>query len=389
MSSNDSIWDNDDSETVSDRDYKSPEEWKRLCLKYRAKIIDFGFARALTPGDMEDGPSTQSKRSPTWERHPKKKEAGYENIHQDELDRSQRKNKKNSGNIFNSRHSTGSFCLDGSSHSIGSVASVSHKMKRVMSTLGNRNYAAPEIVNKVRQFSAQEKKKERENDPERNLSQATKTISSFVADYGLLVDSYSMGHTIKYMMTGVQPGVSIDATIKKQQRAAMAKKILSKFGFGKKKKSQDAKKGPRKPFYRSLEDIPGQVVLLIEELTELSPQNRLSIRKARRTSPWICDTLSFQKQTQDSTLSLEQCSEEQLQSLTQTRYLPMATLTPGSVVSTLDATAPTVTNSNQDFPLDTSSGSDRSACNLDHVNNNNNIVVDLNNNDFGEEILSF
>ncbi len=384
QSSNDSIWDNDDTETVSDRDCKSPEEWKRLCLKYRVKIIDFGFARALTPGDMEDGPSTKS------ERHPKKKDAGYENIHQDELDRSQRK-KKYSGNIFGSRHSTGSFCLDGSLHSVASVASVSHKMKRVMSTLGNRNYAAPEIVNKVRQFSAQDKKKERQNDPERNSSQATKTISAFVADYGLLVDSYSMGHTIKYMMTGVQPGVSIRDTIKKQQRAAMAKRVLSKLGFGKKKKkSQDAKKakGRRKPFYRSVEDLPGQAVLLIEDLTELSPRNRLSIRKARRTVSWICDTLSFQKQTQDSALSLEQCSEEQLHSLTQTRYLPMATLTPGSVVSTIDATAKTVTTagSNQEFPSDTS-GSDRSADNLDHGNSN--IVVDLNNNDFGEEILSF
>lgn len=377
LSSDDFIWDNDDSETVSDRDYKSPEEWKRLCLKYRAKIIDFGFARALTPGDMEeDGPTIKSKRSSSPSRHPKKKDAGYHNVQEDKLNRSQRKMKKKSANIFSSsHHSAISICLEDSVHS---VASASHKMRRVMSTLGNRNYAAPEIVNKVREFSAQDKKKELQKDLERRTSETTKTISAFVADYGLLVDSYSMGHTVRYMMTGVQPGISVEDTIKKQQRSAMAKKVLSKFGLGKKKKkkttteTKGTKEGPRKPQFRSQEDLPGQVVLLIQELTELSPHKRISIRKARRMAPWIADVLTFQTQdimadnntsstttTSDNdsdSLSLNHCSEEQLHSLTQTRYLPMATNTPGS---TIDGTAPTVatTDSNHEFPFDSSGSS--------------------------------
>lgn len=390
LSSDDSIWDNDDNETVSDRDFKSPEEWKRLCLKYRAKIIDFGFARALTPGDMEeDRSATKSKRSSSPTRHPKKKDAGYHNIQEDELNRSQRKKKK-SANIFSSsHHSASSLCLEDSFHSI---ASVSHKMKRVMSTLGNRNYAAPEIVNKVRQFSAQDKKKELQQDLERRSSETTKTISAFVADYGLLVDSYSMGHTIRYMMTGVQPGNSVEDTIKKQQRAGMAKKVLSKFGLGKKKKTNDQnKKVARKPRYRSQEDLPGQVSLLIQELTELSPHKRISIRKARRAAPWICDVLTFQtkqqqQQESNSEISLEYCSEEQLHSLTQTRYLPMATSAPSSVVT---PTVTTLDSNQEEFSLDCSgrSTSTTTSTGSNHnINNNNNTAVGV---CIDEDVLSF
>merc|ERR1711935_983659 len=113
--------------------------------------------------------------------------------------------------------------------------SVSHRMKRTMSALGNKMFAAPEIVNQVRsEFRPR-------IDPvlqEGGESTTIETISNYVADYGLLVDSYSMGHTIRYMMTGVQPGISVEEAIKKQQRSVKAKKVLSKFGLGKKKKGK-------------------------------------------------------------------------------------------------------------------------------------------------------
>ncbi len=316
----------------------------------------------------EDVPETKSKQSSSPSRHPKKKDAGYHIVQEDELNRSQRKTKKNSANIFGSSSYHSAKSIDLLEDSVHSTASASHKLKRVMSTLGNRNYAAPEIVKKVREFSAQDKKEELQKDLERRSSKTTKTISTFVADYGLLVDSYSMGHTIRYMMTGVQPGISVESTIKKQQRSAMAKKVLSKFGLDKtkkkKKKTQETKKAPRKPRFRSQEDLPGQVPLLIKNLTELSPYKRMSIRKARRNVAWISDVMAFQTRgmvvTDDSTtststtssLSLDHCSEEQLHSLTQTRYLPLAAVN-------IDGTAPTVTttDSNHEFPSDSNCSS--------------------------------
>jgi hypothetical protein len=395
FSSDASIWDNEDDENpFKCQDEKSPEVWKELCLRYKATIIDFGFARALTPVDLDD---VSHEESSSQERHPNKENAGYQNVGRDQQISKAQKQKKalergsngNSGplrNLFRNLSKTSLVSLNEMDDSVHSLASVSHKMKRVMSTLGNRNYAAPEIVNKVREFSAQDKKKETQKDiqQKKTASETTKTISEFVADYGVLVDSYSMGHTIRYMMTGVMPGVSVEDTIKKQQRAGRAKKVFSKLGMSKKKKAA-AGKGPRKPRYRSLYDLPGQLFLLVERLTEVSPYNRMSIRNARRTVPWVRDVLSFQEQPKNihdgldgptdtgtptealQELSLEYVSEEQLHSLRETRYLPLATTTPGSIVSIHGsrrsiggATAYTVQTTEEsihDFQLDNSSDS--------------------------------
>ena len=400
------------------RNDKSPDDWKCLCFKWKATIIDFGFARALTPGDLENdvtsaAATTTTKkisRSASPSRHPVKQDAGYLNT---DIYKGDQKKKKYL-NIFRSI-STGSISeLDTSMRSTrseGSVGSVSHKMKRVMSTLGNRNFAAPEIVNKVRQLTAQEKKKETQKESSqqtKGMSDSTKTISAFVADYGVLADSYSMGLTIQYMMTGVVPGVSIHGTMKKQQRADRNKKVFSKIGLAKKKTTE--KKKLRKPRYRSMEDVPGQVLLLVKRLTHRSPRKRISVRKARRTTAWISEVLSFQEAKHQSnyyfelpsnectgsqqqqqelqqhnpvaTLSLEYVSEEQIHSLDETRYLPLATATPGSVVSTHGATHTVKTiDSINDFPLGSDDNNSNSNFNKEnyYVGNDDDdgIILDL------------
>ena len=80
-------------------------------------------------------------------------------------------------------------------------------------------FAAPEIVNEVRpQFRPRA-----EPNLKKGEGNTTETISNYVADYGLLVDSYSMGHTIRYMMTGVQPGISVEDAILQQNGGAVGK----------------------------------------------------------------------------------------------------------------------------------------------------------------------
>lgn len=330
LSSDAFIWDNDDN-NANDIDVdKSPEEWKRLCFKYKATIIDFGFARALTPGDLEESTTETMMKSMAFIK------SGYYDQYEEEKDATTRQKIIGGGGLKNlfRINSGSSIALDSSVHS---NASVSHKMKRVMSTLGNRSYAAPEITEKIRPFTTQEKNKESKRllmQP--RTSKTTWTISNFVADYGLLVDSYSMGLTIRYMMTGVEPGTSVEDVIKKQQRSKKAGKVLKMVGLKKKSKN-----GSRKPRYRLLEDIPGQLYLMVEELTKLVPQDRLSIRKARRTYTWISNVLSFQNagdcddDIDSGVTSLERVSEEQLRTLDETRYLPLATPDSASVVSTV------------------------------------------------------
>ena len=206
----------------------------------------------------------------------------------------------------------------------------------------DRNYAAPEIINKVRPRNHREEKKEKEKAEQKrsttkviatatsatsshgtaatatatatntNTAMTTETISNYVADYGLLVDSYSMGHTIRYMMTGVQPGTSIDDAIQKQQNIEngllCCRKLLFCFSNKNKKQPQPQKRSVR---YRQTEDLPGEVYILIRSLTELSQRNRISIRKARRTVPWISDVfLSSSQQQQEQQLSLSLSNKE-------------------------------------------------------------------------------
>ena len=297
------IWDNGE-EIDPRKNAKTSDEWKRLCHKYKVTILDFGFARALTPEDLEEDPETSHRKS---------------------RDSSSKSEKE----IIDIDNTLGNENINDSQHSASSLASVSHKMKRVMSTLGNRNYAAPEIVNKVRRRSAWDKKLERRQKRERQCSETTKTISDFVADYSLLVDSYSMGNTIRYMMTGVRPGLSVDEVIRKQQRSAKAKKIVGKL-LRLKKSNEHSSNSSRKPIYRSMGDLHGQIYLLIQNLTQTLPNERISIRKARRTVEWISDVLSFQEVTDSKEAAplyhtLDRVSEEQLQSLYESHYLPLAT----------------------------------------------------------------
>lgn len=140
--------------------------------------------------------------------------------------------------------------------------SMSHRTHSRMSALGNRNFAAPEIINKVYQDNSAK-------------DSASGTLSEYVANYGLLVDSYSLGHTIRYMMTGVLPTESVEDAIRAQNS------FCSKLCGGKK---NDGKRTVR---YRTLSEIPREVRFLIQQFTEISEAKRLSCRNALRTVPWI------------------------------------------------------------------------------------------------------
>jgi len=160
-----------------------------------------------------------------------------------------------------------------------------------------RNFAAPEIINKVRlqyrpraQLNVEKSKEGTTKIVVQAHVPTTETISDYVADYGLLVDSYSMGHSISYMMTGVQPGISVEDVILRQSGGFIGKFFSLCFGAGDKGKQQK-----RSVRYRRIEELPAELCHLIGSLTQVSEKKRISIRKARWNVPWINNVLESQK----------------------------------------------------------------------------------------------
>lgn len=365
------------------------EYWQRLRTKYKVTLIDFGFARALTPHDTTS--TTPHNNNNPHRQHPQHEEdthlASYHRIYHDHSQEyttrhsttkkksgsnaKTKKKKKGEANHDNdedededalgsSEHSTKNKSvrkhirrgtLDSSMNRMLSMryknttttsrtmllkdnttdakneeeedeeekdelrTSMSHKMKRTMSALGNRNYAAPEIINKVRpQYRPRtEPKLGTDGGATATIAAAattpttttttkqatTDTISTYVADYGLLVDSFSLGHTIRYMMTGVQPGISIEDAIFLQTGGwigTVCAWLCSCGGTTTTTNNTNATttkntKTKRTVQYRRTEDLPTDVCRLIGSLTQLSEHKRLSVRKARWNVPWIADVL--------------------------------------------------------------------------------------------------
>ncbi|KAL3908961.1 MAG: hypothetical protein SGARI_002828 [Bacillariaceae sp.] len=285
LSKDDEIWDNPPAEDGNGMKKATADpNWGDLLKKWKVTIVDFGFARPLTPTDV---------KKPTLEMRAENLRASFHaqsvNVsrHGSNIDASKRSSKDESNHSQSrsrSRRSSRFMNRDDPANQ-----SFSHLLKRRMSALGNRNFAAPEIVNKV----------EHENNHE-STNELTDTISEYVADYGLLVDSYSMGFTIRNMMTGVPPYMSVEEAIAEQN--SMCNKLC-----GKKSTAR------RSVQYRRISELPGEVQRLIQHLTERSESKRVSIRSARRSYPWISDVFA----------GTEQEEEEQRHPLGKISYLPL------------------------------------------------------------------
>jgi serine/threonine protein kinase len=277
LSKDDEIWDNPAEEGSGLRDAGGEPDWGELLSRWKVTLVDFGFARPLTPSDV---------KKPTLELRRENLRASF---HAQSIDLSGRGNSAVDGsNHSRSRSRRGSRAYLGRDDPLNQ--SFSHRLKRSMSALGNRNFAAPEIINMV----AHDKNS---GGP---VSDLTGTISEYVADYGLLVDSYSMGFTIRNMMTGVPPYMSVEEAISDQN--SLCNKLCGK--------KSTARRSIR---YRRISELPGEVQRLIQHLTEKSESKRVSIRSARRTYPWISDVFA----------GTDQEKEEQQHALNKISYLPL------------------------------------------------------------------
>lgn len=228
----DEIWDNN----VGINTVREPD-WPALHKKWHVVLLDFGFARALTPDDMK-------KKMPKVDPHG----LGASVISSESL-----------GNSTSSRRSLN--------------RSVSRMFTRQMSAVGHRDFAAPEITKKVQELDASA----------RGGKDILHTFSKHQANYGLQVDAYSLGVLMRNALTGVPPNEDVRDFIALQNNP-----LLLLFRCCAKKKSGSGEQ--REPQYRGWDQVPGEVLRLIKGLMHYDPQQRTTVRTARRY-PWIDDVL--------------------------------------------------------------------------------------------------
>ena len=159
-----------------------------------------------------------------------------------------------------------------------------------MSAVGNRNYAAPEIIKGV--YAEDGSVSSRYDGID-----ITRTISKNVSEYSMTADAFSVGNTLKYMMTGVPPHENVNEAIAAQNHPIV---ILCSLLCNKKKGQAEQ----RKVVYRNFSKINPEVVRLIRGMTHYDPQQRTSVRTAR-LYPWVDDAL---EDTKFSTTKVEYLS---------------------------------------------------------------------------------
>lgn len=145
------------------------------------------------------------------------------------------------------------------------------KMKS-MSALGTKAYAAPEIKHKLRNKTDEDKDK------------PNAALTECVADYGMIVDAYSVGWTLRVILTGVPPNSTISQYMRKYDGKEVPEEIeeVGCCCFG--GKTETSKSPPFR--VRDTDQMPKGATLFISALTKMNPDDRLSVREAQN-HPWI------------------------------------------------------------------------------------------------------
>ena len=240
----DDIWNDDTTTGVDSTDpinnnnnNPAKDEWRRLRQLWHVTLVDFGFARALTPKDLKVSPPVQTPTS-----------------------------KSNSDAV----------ALDSSAKRKREYLnrSISRRFDRRMSALGTRTFTAPEVIQSIQDRPVP--------NSSRHFMDITDTLSTHVSYYGLMADAFSVGCTIKYMLTGVLPTENVNDVIALQNTPLA---VLCRFLCG-----AASSKRERPVQYRKISAIPKEVLRLIQGLTNPDPRQRTTVRHAL-AYPWINEVL--------------------------------------------------------------------------------------------------
>jgi len=139
---------------------------------------------------------------------------------------------------------------------------------RSMSALGTKAYAAPEIKHQLR------------NKTRDDIDRSLEALTECVADYGMIVDAYSVGWTLRVVLTGIPPNVTISQYMRKVKSAQSEVGDTGCLCFKMKPPP------PRELKVRDTSEIPKDATLLITMLTKTKPEERMTVREAQ-SHPYI------------------------------------------------------------------------------------------------------
>jgi len=160
--------------------------------------------------------------------------------------------------------------------------SLTQQKVRSMSALGTKAYAAPEIKHKLRNKTIEDHEK------------TNAALTECVADYGMIVDAYSVGWTLRVVLTGVPPNSTISKYMRKYDGQEPSEEEFDEvvcccpFLFGSPSPEEEQIRKSLKPNFRvrDTDEMPRDATLFISALTKKDPEERMSIRQAQ-LHPWI------------------------------------------------------------------------------------------------------
>lgn len=290
-------WDRDDAIWSSGEDAKeavNADKWKLM-------LVDFGFARALESDEIKSKKHLRNSivyeakgmSSPETkvDMMPKLEEQEDDNEDDDELDKlaeSAALSLRNTsyeptnvvedaimgaGETMRRRESGVSMSLPEPLSKTLKRASTAKIHVRSMSALGTKAYAAPEIRRKLRQKTEEDYGKE------------NAAMTECVADYGMIVDAYSVGWTLRVAMTGVPPNFTIEDYMRERDNVVLEGDELDGDDIPdfccclKKVIPPDIR-------VRDPAKLPRDATVLIRQMTEKQPEDRMTVREAQN-QPWI------------------------------------------------------------------------------------------------------
>lgn len=248
----DECWENG----LNENDLKR-KNWKLV-------LVDFGFARALAPNEIATLPK-RSKNDPSF---------FCDDFFFGDLDEALEDDESN----FND--------------------SITSKQFMNLSALRNKVYAAPEAMVGVTCDALNGMVEENLNNPtplafmkkvgaasftesNNKSSDGITTLASLVATYGMHADAFSVGSTLRYVITGVPPHENVAHYIRMRQNSTP--KLMKWFG-----NLCSAENGSmtRKLVFRTSFEVPREAARLIKALTHWKVSERCTVRAAQ-DFPWI------------------------------------------------------------------------------------------------------
>jgi serine/threonine protein kinase len=152
-------------------------------------------------------------------------------------------------------------------------------------------------------------KQQQQQEKQGQCPKKKKALSACVSNYGMVADAFSVGATIRHMVTGVPPSENCEEYIAMKNHPLLKLgRIVTKFciskGLCQSSSSAAIQQGPSKKKYRTSYDLPVDIKDLIHSLTYHDTRRRATVRSVTG-HVWIRTTASTTTATTMETSTLQ------------------------------------------------------------------------------------